>query len=66
MTTQLKSLKSYIDKKVKLKEMPQLRFGQPSVKVGNEYLVIDVEGSNFWIIDDEGNKTTFGSCRFEL
>lgn len=44
--------------------MPQLRFGNPNVIVGNKYLIVDVEGSNFWLIDDDGNKTTFGCSRF--
>ena len=59
-----KMMKKYIGQKLELKEMPQLRFGNPNVKVGKEYLIIDVEGSNFWLIDDDGEKTTFGCSRF--
>ena len=59
-------MKKYIGKKLELKEMPQLRFSDPNVKVGNRYLIIDVEGSNFWLIDDDGEVTTFGSSRFGL
>lgn len=59
-------LSYYINKRVKLKEMPQLRFDKPNVTVGNDYLIVDVEGSNFWLIDDDGEKTTFGSSRFDL
>ncbi len=59
-------LSYYIGKRVKLKEMPQLRFEKPNVTVGNDYLITDVEGSNFWLIDDDGEKTTFGSSRFDL
>lgn len=57
-------LSHYINQKLALKEMPQLAMGNPNVQVGNEYLIVDVEGSNFWFIDDDGNKTSFGSCRF--
>ena len=60
----LRIMKKYIGQKLELKEMPQLRFGNPNVKVGNKYLIIDVEGSNFWLIDDDGEKTTFGCSRF--
>ena len=57
-------MKKYIGRRLELKEMPQLRFGSPNVKVGNKYLITDVEGSNFWLIDDSGRKTTFGCSRF--
>lgn len=62
----MKSLADYIDTKLELKEMPDLKFGNPNVKVGNKYLIVDVEGSNFWLIDDDGEKVSFGSCRFNL
>ena len=61
-----RTMKEYIGRKLELKEIPQLRFGNPNVKVGNSYLIIDVEGSNFWLIDDDGEKTTFGCSRFAL
>ena len=54
-----------IGKEVVLKEMPTLYFGNPKLTIGKKYKVVDVEGSNFWVIDDEGNKCTFGSCRFD-
>ncbi len=53
-----------IGKKVVLKEMPTLYFGNPEITVGKEYEIIDIEGSNFWIIDDKGQKCSLGSCRF--
>lgn len=59
-------MKRFIGKKLTLKELPQLRFDTPAVTVGKKYEIVDVEGSNFWLIDDEGNKTTFGSSRFDL
>lgn len=61
-----KSLRIFIGKYLLLKELPQLRFDKPNVKVGNKYKIIDVDGSNFWIIDDSGDKATFGSSRFDL
>ena len=64
-----KPLYTYIGYRLELKEMPQLSEhfgGNPNVKVGKLYLIVDVEGSNFWLIDDDGNKTTFGSSRFVL
>jgi hypothetical protein len=59
-------LKQYIGQELELKKMPQLRFGTPNVTIGHKYSIVDVEGSNFWLIDDDGNRTTFGSCRFIL
>lgn len=59
-------MSKYIGKKLTLKELPQMRFGTPNVKIGEEYLIVDVEGSNFWLIDDNGDKVSFGSCRFIL
>lgn len=57
-------MNKFIGEKLELKEMPDLYMGNPNVTVGNFYEIIDVEGSNFWIIDDDGDKVTFGSCRF--
>jgi hypothetical protein len=62
----MKNLKNFIGEKIKLKEMPQLRYDNPNVTVGNKYLIVDVEGSNFWLIDDSGEKTSFGSNRFDI
>lgn len=56
----------YIGKYLKLTELPSLRFDKPNVTIGKKYLILDAEGSNFWINDDNGEKTTFGSCRFKL
>lgn len=56
----------YIGKKLKLKEIPELYYGNPNVTIGNEYLIVDIDGSNFWLIDDSGDKVTFGMCRFIL
>lgn len=53
-----------VGKHLKLKEMPQLRFGNPNVTVGKKYLILDTEGSNFWLNDDDGNRVSFGSSRF--
>lgn len=61
-----KSLKDFIGKELELKVLPQLSYGNPNVTIGNKYKIIDVEGSNFWLIDDDGNKTTFGSSRFNI
>lgn len=64
-----KPLYNYVGYRLELKEMPQLSphfGGNPNVTVGNMYFICDVEGSNFWLIDDDGNKTTFGSSRFNL
>jgi len=58
--------KIYIGSKYELKEMPCLYFGNPNVKVGNFYEIIDVEGSNFWLIDDDGSLVSFGKSRFIL
>lgn len=57
---------SYIGSKLVLKELPELKFGLPNVTVGNEYLIVDVEGSNFWLIDDDGQKTSFNYTRFVI
>lgn len=57
---------NYKDKTLELIEMPQLRFGNPDVTVGNFYKILDTEGSNFWFIDDSGHKSSIGSCRFNL
>jgi hypothetical protein len=62
----MNELKSYIGQKLELKELPQLRFYKPNVTVGNKYTIVDVEGSNFWLNDDDGHLTSFGSCRFIL
>jgi len=59
-------MNKFINKTIELKEMPQLRMGNPNVTVGNSYLIFDVEGSNFWLIDDDGDKVSFGSSRFNL
>jgi len=55
-----------IEKRLQLKMMPQLRFGNPNVRVGNTYEIIDIEGSNFWILDDDNEEVSLGSCRFTL
>lgn len=60
------NISQFINQKLKLIEMPQLRFGNPNVTVGNKYLIKDVEGSNFWLIDDSNELVSFGSCRFNL
>lgn len=56
----------YKNKSLELIEMPQIRFGNPDVTVGNFYTILDIEGSNFWLMDDSGHKTSIGSCRFNL
>lgn len=61
-----KSLYNYIGYRLKLVEMPQLRYGNPNVSVDKFYFITDVEGSNFWLIDDDGEKCSFGSSRFNL
>lgn len=55
-----KCYEKYINTELELKEMPQLRFGTPDVRIGNKYKIVDVEGSNFWLIDDSGDKVSFG------
>lgn len=60
------SLTNYIGSKLVLKELPELKFGLPNVTVGNEYLIVDVEGSNFWLIDDDGQKISFNYTRFVI
>lgn len=50
--------------KLKLQELPNLRFGNPNVSVGVSYEVIDIEGSNLWVIDDDGVKVSFNRRRF--
>jgi hypothetical protein len=57
-------MKKFIGKKIKLKELPTLYFGNPSLTIGNYYEIIDVEGSNFWFIDNDGNKTNCWMGRF--
>jgi len=32
----------------------------------DNYEILDTEGSNFWLIDDDGNEVSFGMCRFVL
>jgi hypothetical protein len=59
-------MKQYIDQKLELIEMPNLYHGNPNVKIGDKYLIIGVEGSNFWLIDDDGKQTTFSIHRFKL
>lgn len=34
--------------------------------LGSKYKVLDVEGSNFWVYDDEGEKTSISKYRFDL
>jgi hypothetical protein len=58
-------MKNLIGKELKLQEMPQSRFGDPDVTIGNYYKIIDVDGSNVWFMDDSGHKTSCGVCRFE-
>lgn len=62
----MKKLTDLIGLELELKEMPNLRFGNPNIKIGNIYKIIDAEGSNLWIFDDDGHKTSVGSCRFIL
>jgi len=62
----MKRLTDFIERKIELKEMPNLYTGNPNVKIGNKYKIKDVEGSNFWLHDDDGRLCTFGSCRFVL
>jgi len=62
----MKRLTDFIGKEIELKEMPNLYTGNPNVKIGNKYKIKDVEGSNFWLYDDDGRLCTFGSCRFVL
>jgi len=62
----MQGIKKYIGRELELKEMPQLRFGDPNVKVGSKYKIVDTEGSNFWLIDDDNEKVSFGMCRFVL
>ena len=59
-------LSEYRGVAVCLKQQPNLYMGNPPLTIGKEYTVKDVEGSNFWICDDEGNPTSIGSCRFDL
>lgn len=54
-----------IGKKLELIEMPQLYFGNPILTIGKFYEIIDIEGSNYWIKDDEGHKCSIGKCRFK-
>jgi len=49
-----------------LKEMPQLRFGNPPLTIGKAYLIKGVDGSNFILDDDDGEQTSIGSCRFQI
>ena len=48
-----------------LKELPQLRFDKPELTVGVTYPIVDKDGSNFWIVANDGTTTSIGSCRFE-
>lgn len=50
----------------RLIEMPQLYGGNPHLTIGRYYLVDAVEGSNFWLDDNLGLYTSFGSARFDL
>jgi hypothetical protein len=59
-------MENYIGKKLELIEMPQLRYENPNVIVGNFYEVIYIEGSNFWIYDEDGKQTSFSKFRFNL
>ena len=61
-----KSLLDFIGHFLELKELPQLRFDVPNLTIGHKYKIIDVEGSNFWIIDDSGDRTSLYSGRFDL
>lgn len=63
-----KRLTDLISVSVQLNELPvnSGHFGSPSLIVGGFYTVIDVEGSNSWIIDDCGCKISSGSSRFLL
>ncbi|MEK6829721.1 MAG: hypothetical protein AABY15_06395 [Nanoarchaeota archaeon] len=54
----------YAGKSFTLKELPQLRFDTPVLTIGKKYKVLEVDGSNFVICDDKGEKTSIGSCRF--
>lgn len=59
-------MKRFIGQELELKEMPQLYFGNPNVTVGKKYKILYVDGSSFCLLDDDGRRTTFGSCRFFL
>ncbi len=54
-----------IGKQLRLVEFPQLRFGNPKLTIGKKYKIVDTDGSNYLIIDDENSKTSIGACRFE-
>lgn len=56
----------YIGTQLTLIELPNLRYSNPNVEIGKKYEIIDVEGSNFIFIDDDGDLCSIGSCRFDL
>jgi hypothetical protein len=61
-----KSFRDFIGSKIELKEMPNLYMGNPNVTIGNKYLILDVDGSNFIFKDDDGHISNIGSCRFKI
>lgn len=61
------SLKQFINRKLLLKEMPTGSMSRYSnVTIGVHYLITDVEGSNFWLLDNENNSISFSYERFDL
>lgn len=60
------TLTDYIGQYLELCEMPELYYGNPNLRIGNLYRIIDVEGSNFWLIDDDGNEVSFYYKRFRI
>lgn len=58
---------SVINKYAKLIELPISSSNDGSnFTLGKNYKIIDIDGSNFWVVDDFGHKTSIGSCRLEI
>lgn len=58
--------KKYINSKLELISLPigASNDGR-NFTIGKKYKILDIEGSNFWTIDDFGDKTSIGSSRFK-
>lgn len=59
-------LPGWVGASARLKQQPSLYMGNPTLTVGRRYEIKDVDGSNFVIEDDAGDRVSIGSCRFEL
>ena len=59
-------MKKFINTYAKLIDFPQLRMGNPILTLNKDYLILDVDGSNFIFLDDVGDECSIGSCRFKL